>query len=100
MKQVTIFCSTDLEDLVVSTLDRVGVRSFSALKGASGNLFAPPGEVPRITSFDAMVIVVPATEDGKARALAQQLDAQTGSGQSQTCLRVVVSAVERVVGHD
>lgn len=100
MKQITIFCASDLEDLVVSAFDRVGIRSFSAIQGASGNLFSPLGEVPRMETFDAMVIIVPATEDDKARSLMDLLETAAGGDGAETCLRAVVSPIERAVGHD
>jgi hypothetical protein len=100
MKQITIFCATDLEDLVVSAFDRVGIRSFSAIMGASGNLFAPQGEVPRMETFDAMVIMVPATDEDKARSLMDLLEKAAEGGGTETCLRAVVSPAERAVGHD
>lgn len=80
-------------------VDEVGIRSFSAIQGASGNLFSPPGEVPRMETFDAMVIIVPATEDEKARSLMDLLETAGGDG-AETCLRAVISPIERAVGHD
>ena len=51
-------------------------------------------------TFDAMVIIVPATDDEKARSLMDLLETAAGGDGSEACLRAVISPIEQAVGHD
>lgn len=97
MKQLSIFCSGDLEAKVVSALDRAGVEGYLRLGEATGNKFLPPQEIPRTMVWQATVIVVPAVAPEKAEQIIEELQEYAGSCEVTPCLRIVQSAVERVV---
>jgi hypothetical protein len=96
MKQITIYCSTDLEDRVTATLDRAGVEGYLQLGGASGSRFRPLGEVPRTLTFEATAFLVPGVEDWQVRSITSELARYGDECEIRPCLRVVVSAVEEV----
>lgn len=97
MKQLSIFCSRDLEEKVVSALDRAGVEGYLRLGEATGNRFLPPQEIPRTMVWQATVILVPATAPEKADQIIEELRNEAGSCEVAPCLRIVQSPVERVV---
>ena len=47
MKQLTVFCSRDLESRVVSILDEAGLDGYLRVGDVMGNRFLPKGQVPR-----------------------------------------------------
>ena len=95
MKQLTIFCSPDLESRVISILDEAGLDGFLHLPGGSANLFADPGRVPRTFTWEAILLVVPAADDARVERVADRLDEYVHSCDTETCLRYAVIAVER-----
>lgn len=97
MKQLTIFCSRDLEDRVVQALDNAGAEGFLHVGEATGRHFAASGELPRTISWEASMFVVPALDDEKVRAVQGQLAAYAGSCEVEPCLRMVVGSVERMI---
>lgn len=96
MKQLTIFCSRDLENRVIAVLDRAGIDGFFRAGAATGNKFVPGGQVPRTESWEAAMFVVPAVEGEKIDSILGALAEYARSCEIEPCLRVVVSAVERV----
>jgi len=95
MKQLTIFCSPDLESRVISVLDEEGVEGFLHLPGGSANLFDDPGRVPRSLTWGANLVVVPAADDEVVERVADRLDEYASSCATETCLRYAVTVVER-----
>ena len=63
MKQLTIYCSRDLEERVVAVLDHAGAEGYLRLAGATANRFSPSGQVPRVSSWEATLFLVPGTEE-------------------------------------
>ena len=96
MKQLTIFCSADLEHRVLNALERAGVQGFLRLPGGSGCRFKERGEVPRTLSWEALMFTVPDAEAEQVSQVADELEGYAGACEIQPCLRMVISPVERV----
>jgi hypothetical protein len=97
MKQLAIFCSTDIEEEVTGALDHAGVEGFLRVAGGAGTQFAPKGELPRSFSWEATVFIVPALAAEPLEEVVSALSAYAGSCTIEPCLRIVVSDVERVL---
>jgi len=96
MKQLTIYCSRDLESTVVTALDHARVEGYLRVGGATGNRFAEHGRVPRSIAWEATVFMVPETDDARVRAVVEQLEGYAGSCEIAPCLRMVVSPVAEI----
>ena len=96
MKQLTIFCSRDLEDRVVSALDRAKVDAFLRVGEATGNRFRSAGQVPRLMTWEAVLFLVPMISEEGLGAIVDELEAYAGACEIEPCLRIVVSPVDRV----
>jgi hypothetical protein len=97
VKQLTIYCSRDLEDRVVSALDVASVEGFLRLGSGSGHRFLARGEVPRSVTWEASVIVVPAVSEERVGWVVRELREYAGRCEIEPCLRVVVSPVDQVL---
>jgi hypothetical protein len=97
VKQLTIFCSADLEHRVLTALERAGVSAFLRLDRVSGCRFNDPGRVPRTISWEALAFLVPGAEDDRVDAVVEELEVYAGACDIQPCLRLAVSPVERIV---
>ncbi len=96
MKQLTIYCSRDLENRVVNALDHAALEGFLRIGGASGSKFCDPGEVPRTMDWEATVFLVPGTEDTKVQAVVNELAEYASSCDTSPCLRIAVTPVEQI----
>lgn len=96
MKQVTIYCSRDLETRVVTALDHAGVEGYLRLAGATGNRFGAPGQVPRSIAWEATLFLVPGADEGGVRAIVEQLEEYAGSCEIAPCLRIVVASIDEI----
>jgi hypothetical protein len=96
MKQLTVYCSRDLEERVVAALDRAGAEGFFRVGGSSGSKFLPAGELPRTTSWDAVALTVPAIPPDAAQKVVAELEAYANACEIQPCLRIVMTAIEQV----
>jgi hypothetical protein len=96
VKQLTIYCSRDLEDQVVNALDHAGVEGFLRLGGASGSKFCDPGEVPRTMDWDATVFLVPGAEGPQVDAIVSELGEFARGCDPYPCLRISVTPVEQI----
>ena len=96
MKQLTVYCSRDLEERVVNALDHAGAEGFFPIGGSSGSKFLQPGVLPRTTSWDAIAFIVPAIDASDAQKIVDELEAFANACDYQPCLRIVLSAVEQV----
>jgi hypothetical protein len=94
MKQLTIYCSHDLEERVVTALDEAGVEGFVRLGHATANRFRGPGEVPRALTWEATMFLVPGVPEERADAVVRELSGYAGACDIAPCLRIVVSPVE------
>lgn len=95
MKQLTIFCSLDLEERVVGALDRAGAEGFFRIGGSTGAKFLRKGELPRTESFDAAAFLVPAIDEDSADTVVTELENYANACEYQPCLRIVLSAIEK-----
>jgi hypothetical protein len=96
VKQLTIYCSRDLEDHVVNALDHARVEGFLRVGGASGSRFCDPGEVPRTMDWDAIVFLVPGAEETQVEAIVGELGDFARGCDTYPCLRICVTPVEQV----
>ena len=97
MNQLAIYCSRDIEDRVVRALDAAGVGGFLHVAHATGNKFKPGDELPRLLTWDAVLSLVPAVAEDRVDTIMRQLADYAGSCEVDPCLRMVVSAVEKVL---
>jgi hypothetical protein len=97
MRQLTLYCSRDLEDRVISALDRAGVHGFLRVGDATGNKFLPQGEVPRTMTWEASLIVVPVVPSEKVDQIVKELREYAGSCEIDPCLRLTVSPVDEAL---
>ena len=91
MKQLTIFCSRDLESQVVSILDEAGLYGYLRIGDATGNRFLPKGEVPRAVTWEAVMIVVPGDEDATIDAVRETLQGIAADCEVAPCIRLLVN---------
>jgi hypothetical protein len=96
MKQLTVYCSRDLEDRVIAALDHAGAEGFFRVGGSSGSKFLPAGELPRTTSWDAVAFTVPAIEADAAMKVVDELETFADACEIQPCLRIVLIPIEQV----
>lgn len=94
MKQLTIFCSSDLADRVVAALDRAGVEGFASLEKATGNKFADAGRFPRTITWEAHVFIVPGATDGQIGQVVGELECLANECEIKPCLRISVVPLE------
>ena len=91
MKQLTIFCSRDLEAQVVSVLDGSGLHGYLRVGDATGNRFLPKGQVPRSLTWEAVMIVIPGDEDATIDAVREKLQDIAASCGPDPCMRLLVN---------
>ena len=91
MKQLTVFCSRDLESQVVSTLDEAGLHGYLRLGDATGNRFLAKGQVPRSVTWEAVVIVVPGDDDAVIDAVREKLQDIAEKCDVEPCIRLLVN---------
>ena len=94
MKQLTVYCSLDIEDDVISILDKVGADGFMRVGGTTGNKFLPHGQVPRVMTWEGSILVVPNANDEVVESVVQKLGEYVGKCDVEPCLRFVVTPVE------
>jgi hypothetical protein len=97
MKQLTVYCSPELEHQVVAAFDRHGAEGYLRIPRAVGHKFLEPGALPRTVSFEAVVLVVPGASEATVAAVLQELQDVAGKCEIQPCLRASVVNVERLV---
>jgi len=97
MKQLTVYCSHDLESKVIAAFDHAGVPGFLRLGGVTGHQAMPPGEYPRTAGWEAALFLVPWVEDDGVDRIVEQLEAHAGRCGEGPCLHIVVSGIERIV---
>ena len=96
MKQLTIFCSRDEEEHVVTALDRAGIPGYLRVGDATGHRFLDPGRIPRDMTWEAAMFVVPAVSEERMSAAVKELRAYAGECEIEPCLRIVISPVDDV----
>ena len=91
MKQLTVFCSRDLEQRVVSILDKAGLDGYLRVGDVTGNRFLPKGQVPRSETWEAVMIVIPLGETGVIDRVREKLQAIAASCEIEPCIRLLVN---------
>jgi hypothetical protein len=97
MNQLSIYCSRDLTERVIATLDRAGVTGFLQVREATGNRFQEAGQLPRTLTWEATLIVVPVVEENRITGIVQELEKYANQCDIRPCLHVVVSPVVQVI---
>lgn len=98
MKQLTVYCSVDIEDAVITIFDRIGIDGFMRIGNATGNRFLPPGQVPRTMTWEGSVLIVPAAADELVNDAVKRLEEYAGKCDIEPCLRYVVTPIEEAYG--
>lgn len=96
MKQLTIYCSRDLEDRVVNAFDHAHLEGFLRIGGASGSKFFDAGEVPRTMDWEATVFLVPGAQEAQVESVVGELGEYASKCETYPCLRIIVSPVEQI----
>lgn len=91
MKQLTVFCSRDLESRVVSALDSAGIHGYLRVGDATGNRFLDKGQVPRSVTWEAVMLVVPGDEDAIIDRLREKLQGIASECGPDPCIRLLVN---------
>jgi len=96
MKQLSIYCSRDLEERVIHALDHAGIEMFLRVPGI-GERFLDAGQLPRTMRWDAALFLVPGAEADRIDRVIGELEQFTGSCEIEPCLRLVVESGERFI---
>jgi hypothetical protein len=96
MKQLTIYCSHDLEEKVVTVLDGAGIEGYVRLGHATANRFQEAGAVPRALTWEVTLFLVPGAPDEGVETVLRELSGYANACEISPCLRIVVSPVESV----
>lgn len=95
MRSLTVFCSRDLEDRVVSAFEHAGIEAFLRLGGATGHRFVPTDEMSRTMTWEAIMFVVPVASTERIDTAVDELEHYAGTCEIEPCLRVIVGTVDR-----
>jgi hypothetical protein len=95
VKQLTIFCSSDLSETVRDALVRAGVSGFLKVPHAVGSKPGATWQHGRYPTWDAEMFIAAAEPETIAKAVAA-LEQYAGKCEVEPCLRIMVSAVEAV----
>ena len=93
MKQLTIFCSSDLSDTVRDALVQAGIEGFLKVPHAVGSKPGATWEHGRYPTWDAEVFMTPAPED-KVRQVVERLREYCGKCDIEPCLHILVSTLD------
>ena len=95
MKQLTIYCSRDLEEMVIAALDRHGAEGYFRIAGATGNKFLPEGTLPRTITWEAVALTVPALPEKEIPPIVADLEAHADACDIRPCLRNVTLPIDQ-----
>ena len=95
MKQLTIFCSSDLSETVRDALIQAGVEGFIKVPHAVGSKPGATWEHGRYPTWEAEIFMTPAPAEAVERVVARLKD-YCGKCEVEPCLHILVSAVEEV----
>lgn len=96
MKQLSIYCSRDLEERVLHALDHAGIEMFLRVPGI-GERFLGRGQLPRTMRWEAALFLVPGASSERIDRVVAELSQYAGECEIEPCLRLVVASVDRVV---
>ena len=91
MKQLTIFCSRDLEAQVVRVLDEADLHGYLRVGDATGNRFLPKDQVPRAVTWEAVMLVVPGADDAVIDGIRDRLQAVAAECEVEACIKLMVN---------
>lgn len=91
MKQLTVFCSRDLEEQVVEILDGSGLDGYLRLDGVTGNRFLPRDQVPRSLTWEVVMIIVPGAEPALIDSVREKLQTIAEDCEIEPCIRLLVN---------
>lgn len=97
MKQLTIICSPELTDRVVSVLGAHDLEGFLEVGEVTGNLFETRDPLSRTLTWDGVMLQTWVRDDAVAKGLASDLVALRKDCASHPCLRFYFSPAEEVV---
>ena len=95
MKQLTIFCSSDLAGTVQGALVRAGVEGFLHVPGGVGVKPGAAAEHGRYPRWEAGMFVAAVSDEAVANVV-DSLRSFAGSCEVAPCLRILVSSLEAV----
>jgi hypothetical protein len=95
MKQLTIFCSSDLANTVRDALVRAGLQGFLKVPHAVGSKPAATWQHGRYPTWDAEMFIAPAEEDETDRVVAE-LKGHAGKCEVEPCLRILITPLDAV----
>jgi hypothetical protein len=95
VKQLTIFCSSDLSDIVRDALVHAGVTGFLKVPHAVGSKPGATGQHGRYPTWDAEMFVAAAEAEAVDKVM-KDLEQHVGKCDVEPCLRIMVSALEAV----
>ena len=93
MKQLTIFCSADLSDMVRDALIHAGIQGFIKVPHAVGSKPGATWEHGRYPTWEAEIFMTPAPAEVVERVVAQLRD-YCGKCDVEPCLHILVSSLE------
>ena len=96
MKQLTIFCSEELENRVSEVLHKFEIESFIHMPGIFGTRLKPKGSYEKDQTWQATAFVIH-TIESKIDKIIQELQKFTSQCEIQPCLRLVVTKVEKII---
>jgi hypothetical protein len=95
MKQLTIYCSMELNNKVNQVLHKYEVEGFIHMPGIYGNKLKQKGSYEKDLTWEASAFVV-FPEDQKVRHIIQDLQDFADKCEIKPCLRMVVVPVEQM----
>lgn len=95
MKQLTIFCSSDLSDTVRDILVRAGIAGFLKVPHAVGSKPGATWQHGRYPTWDAEMFIAAAEAEAVDKAV-KDMEQHAGKCDVEPCLRIMVSALEAV----
>ncbi len=96
MKQLTIYCSEELNDSVSQILHHYEIEGFIHMPGIYGNKLKPRGSFEKDLAWQACAFIV-FPEDDQLQSLMAELQQFAQKCGESPCLRMVVVAPEQII---
>ncbi|MFA6449938.1 MAG: hypothetical protein WCX65_10735 [bacterium] len=93
-KQLTIFCSSEISDMVIGILSSSGIKGFMHLQGTGTNVIKKTAFAHDLT-WPADVFIVPA-EEQPIRNILEHLKNYAGKCEIEPCLKLILSSVDEM----
>ena len=95
IKQLMIFCSSDIADVVTKELSTSGIQGYMHLSGQGTNIEKKSAFSHDLT-WPAEVFIVPADET-KIRKIMGSLKGYAGKCEMEPCLKLILSSVDELL---